>query len=658
MNLEDLKGIGTKTSKLLNKLNIFTLNDLIEYYPYRFNILERTNLVDNEEVVIDGIVESIPNVFYFNKRMNRMTLRINTNNKIINISIFNRAFLKPNIKVGNYITVIGKYDMKHNTITASDIKLFRLPNNPIIEPIYHVVKGITSNQLNKIILNNIELYNSEELIPDNLIDKYYLLNKKDSISVIHSPKDKNSLNRALSYLKYEEVFLFMLKINYLKNKRTDILGIKRNINKEDVDKFIDTLPFKLTIDQNKCIDNILNDLNSNNRMNRLLQGDVGSGKTICAVIALYINYLSGYQGVLMAPTEILSIQHYNNITKLFKDTNIKVELLTGKLKVSEKKEIYKKLLNKEIDILIGTHALFSNDVVYSNLGLVITDEQHRFGVNQRSSLKDKGINPDILYMSATPIPRTYAITLYGDMDISSIHTMPSGRKEVITLLKSEKELKDILDIMLQELKNKHQVYVVAPLIEDEEGTSDNENVIELKEKIDKAFGKYFKSGILHGKMSKEDKDSIMDKFKNNEINILISTTVIEVGVDVENATTMVIWDSYRFGLSQLHQLRGRVGRNNLQSYCVLVSNKETERLNILTTTNDGFKVSEEDFKLRGSGDLFGTRQSGDMQFKIANIKRDFNILLRAKEDTQQLLDSKLYVNSNLYKFIENSIDIS
>lgn len=658
MNLEDLKGIGTKTSKLLNKLNIFTLNDLIEYYPYRFNILERTNLVDNEEVVIDGIVESIPNVFYFNKRMNRMTLRINTNNKIINISIFNRAFLKPNIKVGNYITVIGKYDMKHNTITASDIKLFRLPNNPIIEPIYHVVKGITSNQLNKIILNNIELYNSEELIPDNLIDKYHLLNKKDSISVIHSPKDKNSLNRALNYLKYEEVFLFMLKINYLKNKRTDVLGIKRNINKEDVDKFIDTLPFKLTIDQNKCIDNILNDLNSNNRMNRLLQGDVGSGKTICAVIALYINYLSGYQGVLMAPTEILSIQHYNNITKLFKDTNIKVELLTGKLKVSEKKEIYKKLLNKEIDILIGTHALFSNDVVYSNLGLVITDEQHRFGVNQRSSLKDKGINPDILYMSATPIPRTYAITLYGDMDISSIHTMPSGRKEVITLLKSEKELKDILDIMLQELKNKHQVYVVAPLIEDEEGTSDNENVIELKEKIDKAFGKYFKSGILHGKMSKEDKDSIMDKFKNNEINILISTTVIEVGVDVENATTMVIWDSYRFGLSQLHQLRGRVGRNNLQSYCVLVSNKETERLNILTTTNDGFKVSEEDFKLRGSGDLFGTRQSGDMQFKIANIKRDFNILLRAKEDTQQLLDSKLYVNSNLYKFIENSIDIS
>ncbi len=658
MNLEDLKGIGTKTSKLLNKLNIFTLNDLIEYYPYRFNILERTNLVDNEEVVIDGIVESIPNVFYFNKRMNRMTLRINTNNKIINISIFNRAFLKPNIKVGNYITVIGKYDMKHNTITASDIKLFRLPNNPIIEPIYHVVKGITSNQLNKIILNNIELYNSEELIPDNLIDKYHLLNKKDSISVIHSPKDKNSLNRALSYLKYEEVFLFMLKINYLKNKRTDILGIKRNINKEDVDKFIDSLPFKLTIDQNKCIDNILNDLNSNNRMNRLLQGDVGSGKTICAVIALYINYLSGYQGVLMAPTEILSIQHYNNITKLFKDTNIKVELLTGKLKVSEKKEIYKKLLNKEIDILIGTHALFSNDVVYSNLGLVITDEQHRFGVNQRSSLKDKGINPDILYMSATPIPRTYAITLYGDMDISSIHTMPSGRKEVITLLKSEKELKEILDIMLQELKNKHQVYVVAPLIEDEEGTSDNENVIELKEKIDKAFGKYFKSGILHGKMSKEDKDSIMDKFKNNEINILISTTVIEVGVDVENATTMVIWDSYRFGLSQLHQLRGRVGRNNLQSYCVLVSNKETERLNILTTTNDGFKVSEEDFKLRGSGDLFGTRQSGDMQFKIANIKRDFNILLRAKEDTQQLLDSKLYVNSNLYKFIENSIDIS
>lgn len=394
-------------------------------------------------------------------------------------------------------------------------------------------------------------------------------------------------------------------------------------------------------------------------MNRLLQGDVGSGKTIVAVIALYINYLSNYQGALMAPTEILAEQHYNNLLNLYKDTNIKIELLTGKMKVSEKKKIYKRLINNEIDILIGTHALFSDDVIYSNLGLVITDEQHRFGVNQRTSLKNKGITPDILYLSATPIPRTYAITLYGDMDISSIHTRPSGRKEIITLLKKNKEIKYVLDLMYQELKQKHQIYVIAPLIEDND--TDMENVYKLKEKMDRAFSKICVTEVLHGKMSSKEKDEVMEKYKNNEINILISTTVIEVGVDVKNATMIVIFDSYRFGLSQLHQLRGRVGRNELQSYCVLISDQEAERLNVLTKTSDGFKVSEEDFKLRGSGDLFGTRQSGDMQFKLADIKRDFSILLRAKEDSKEVLSSKEFVNNKkniILNMLDKSMDIS
>jgi len=359
----------------------------------------------------------------------------------------------------------------------------------------------------------------------------------------------------------------------------------------------------------------------------------------------------------MAPTEILAIQHYNNLTKLYKDTNIKVELLTGKMKTSEKKKIYKKLLSNEIDILIGTHALFSDDVIYNNLGLVITDEQHRFGVNQRSSLKNKGITPDILYMSATPIPRTYALTIYGDMDISSIHTRPSGRKEVITLLKDSKHIKDVLDLIYQELKNKHQIYVIAPLIEESEN-SDMENVYELKDKFDRAFSKICKTGILHGKMTSDEKDEIMEQYKNNEISILISTTVIEVGVDVKNATAIVIFDSFRFGLSQLHQLRGRVGRNELQSYCILISDKEAERLNVLTETTDGFKVSEEDFKLRGSGDLFGTRQSGDMKFKVADIKQDFSILLRAKEDSKEVLSSKDYVNNKKYFKLKEALEKS
>ena len=325
-------------------------------------------------------------------------------------------------------------------------------------------------------------------------------------------------------------------------------------------------------------------------------------------------------------------QHYNNFKKMFGDLGINVELLTGKTKLKDKKDIYKKLDNGEIDVIIGTHALITEDVKYKNLGLVITDEQHRFGVNQRASLKNKGLIPDILYMSATPIPRTYALTIYGDMDISSIKTMPNGRKPVITYLKNDEQIKDVLTMMLNELKNNHQIYVIAPLIEESDKIN-LENIDELYNKMNKAFGKYYKVGMLHGKMDNKEKEIVMNEFEENKIQILVSTTVIEVGVDVKNATMMVIFDSYRFGLSAIHQLRGRVGRNNLQSYCVLMSNRNTERLKILTETNDGFKISEEDFKLRGSGDLFGVRQSGDMSFKIANIKNDYDILLKAKEDS-------------------------
>ena len=662
--LELLNGVGPKTLKILNKLGINNKNELISYYPYRFEILEKSNielLNQDDRVIIDGVVERVPTVFFFSKKFNKMEFILNTGNNLYKIIIFNRAFLKSKINIGTSVTIIGKYDKRKNTIVASDIKLSLLPKEPIIEPIYHVCSGITRKEINKIILSNLNCTNVDEYIPDYLIERYKLDNKVNSIKEIHKPSNRVNLKRALNYLKYEELFLFMMKMNYLKSLRTDMYGLSRDVDKNKVKKFIDELPFKLTDDQLKGVKDIFNDLNSKKRMNRLLQGDVGSGKTIVAVVALYINYLSGYQGALMAPTEILAQQHYNNLLDLYKNTDIKVELLTGKMKVSEKKKIYKGLINNEIDILIGTHALFSDDVIYNNLGLVITDEQHRFGVNQRSSLKNKGITPDILYLSATPIPRTYALTIYGDMDISSIHTRPEGRKEVITLLKSNKEIKDVLDLIYQELRHKHQIYVIAPLIE-ESDNSEMENVYELKEKMDRAFSKICKTDILHGKMTSKEKDEVMNKYKNNEISILISTTVIEVGVDVRNATVMVIFDSSRFGLSQLHQLRGRVGRNELQSYCVLISDKEVERLNVLTETSDGFKVSEEDFKLRGSGDLFGTRQSGDMQFKLADIKQDFNILLRAKEDSQEVLSSKEYVNNKKYfklkQTLENSMNLS
>ena len=655
MNIDTLKGIGPKTSKIFQNNGIITINDLMSYYPFRYDVLKRSNIneiTDDDKIIIDGIVESNPSLFFFNKKMNKMTFKFNIGTHLLNVAIFNRGFLKSKINVGVKLIIIGKYDKIKNTIVASDIRFGVLPSIPVIEPIYHSFGGITSKQIRNYI-NSVDNFEVVEYVPEYLKEKYKLIDKKDAVKYVHNPKSDLTLKQGLAYLKYEELFLFMLKMNSLKRNKKNKIGLSRYVDKNKVIEFIDTLPFKLTEDQSKCVDKIYDDLMSESRMNRLVQGDVGSGKTIVAIIALYINYLSGYQGALMAPTEVLAYQHLFNLKKIFKDLNINIEILTGNLKAKEKKEIYNRLENKEIDIIIGTHALFSTDVTYNNLGLVITDEQHRFGVNQRANLKNKGITPDILYLSATPIPRTYALTIYGDMDVSSIKTMPSGRKEIITYLKNSKDIKEVLELMYEQIKEKHQIYVIAPLIE-ESDKIDLENVEKLKEKMESAFGKVCRIGVMHGKMDKTEKDKVMEEFNNGDITILISTTVIEVGVDVKNATMMVIFDSYRFGLSQLHQLRGRVGRNELQSYCILISDKEADRLNIMTKTTDGFKISEEDFKLRGSGDLFGVRQSGDMNFHVANFKTDFNILMKAKEDTEYLLDN----NINDYQMLTNLLNES
>ena len=415
------------------------------------------------------------------------------------------------------------------------------------------------------------------------------------------------------------------------------------------------IPFELTSDQINTINEIKNDFNSSSRMNRIIQGDVGSGKTIVAIASMYLNYLSGYQSALMAPTEILAIQHYNNVKDLFKDTGINVELLVGSQTKKEKQSIYKELENGNINIVIGTHALIQEEVKYKNLGLVITDEQHRFGVNQRALLNNKGIMPDVLYMSATPIPRTYALTIYGDMDVSIIKQMPKGRIPVKTYVKNSSEIKDVLELMYEELKQNHQIYVIAPLIE-ESDNSDLTNVVELKDKMNLAFGSRYRIDIVHGKMATMAKDLIMSEFKQNKIQILISTTVIEVGVDVPNASMIVIFDANRFGLSTLHQLRGRVGRGSIASKCVLISNSDTKRLEIMAKTSDGFEISEEDFKLRGHGDLFGTKQSGDMSFKIANIKNDYKILIQAKNDSSEYLNDKDSDSDDLKKRLIESIN--
>ena len=447
----------------------------------------------------------------------------------------------------------------------------------------------------------------------------------------------------------------MFKINYLKqqNKKKKN-GLIREIDKMELNKFIKKIPFSLTNDQMKAIDEIINDLEAPNRMNRLLQGDVGSGKTVVAFTGMFANYLCGYQSALMAPTEILATQHYNNLKEFLKDENINIALLTGSTSKKDKLEIYKGLKDGNINMVIGTHALIQDEVEYNNLGLVITDEQHRFGVHQRANLQNKGVKPDVLYMSATPIPRTYALTIFGDMDVSTIKERPKGRQKIDTYVKKNSEIKDVLEMIYKELKNNHQIYVIAPLIEESEN-SDLTTVNELREQMKLAFGELYKIDIVHGKMASGAKDLIMEQFKENKIQILISTTVVEVGVDVPNATTIVIFDADRFGLSTLHQLRGRVGRGTSKSQCILISDSDAERLKIMEREDDGFVISEEDFKLRGHGDLFGTKQSGDMTFKIASIKNDYKILLQAKKDSKEYLLNKETDDEELKKSLIASI---
>lgn len=663
IDFKEVKGIGPKTASLLNKINIYNVDELVMHYPFRYDVLKRTDLSSenaDDRVVIDGKVESIPIVVRFRGGLNKLNFRLAINKGVVGVSIFNRAFLKPNLGIGTNVIVIGKYDREKNIINASDVRFGSLSNEEKIEPVYHTTSGLNSKALATYINNALLKYGNDivDYIPKKYMDMYHFSNKKTALNIVHNPPSFEKLKEAAIRLKYEELFEFMFKINYLKmeNSRNQ-LGISREGNIEKIAKLIEELPFELTNDQKNVLQEVINDLESPRRMNRLLQGDVGSGKTIVAVLAMAYNSLCGYQSALMAPTEILATQHYNNIKQLLKNTNINIELLTGSVNKKDKKLIYDDLKNGQIDIIIGTHALIQEEVEYANLGLVVTDEQHRFGVNQRDNLKNKGIRPDVLYMSATPIPRTYALTIYGDMDVSIIKEMPKGRIPVKTYVKKEDEMKDVLELMYEELKANHQIYVIAPLIEESEN-SDLTTVTNLKDKMNLAFGSKYKIDIVHGKMRPEAKELIMREFQKNDINILISTTVIEVGVDVPNATMIVIFDANRFGLSTLHQLRGRVGRNNLESKCILISNSDTKRLEIMCKTHDGFVISEEDFKLRGSGDLFGTKQSGDMNFKIANLRSDYKILLQAKNDSMEYLKDKKADDEPLKKLLMSSIQTS
>lgn len=658
MELADIKGVGPKMLLNLHELNIYNIDDLLTYYPYRYDLFEPTNLTDdydNERIAINVQVETTATTAFIRKNFNKLQFRVNHNGKVMYAVIFNRAFLKPHIVIGKTITLVGKYDLKRNTFICDDIKLNPLTKKEII-PIYHIKKGIKNNDLRKIMES--ALVDSAKIpnyIPDEFIMKYDFISKKQALRMIHSPHNFEEIKKSKVYLKYEELFLFLFKIAYMKNENENTRKKEKYFSQDKVDEFISSLPFSLTDSQNEVLSFILNDIRSNKKMNRLVLGDVGSGKTIISFISMYANFLAGYQSVLMAPTEVLARQHFDSAVSYFKDFGLTVDLLVGSMTKKEKENVKSRLASGDIDILIGTHAILEENVSFYRLGLVITDEQHRFGVKQREILKSKGDVPDALYMSATPIPRTYALTLYGDLDVSFIRHKPGGRKEIVTKIKKYSELKDVLMHVLDEIKAGHQVYVVASIIDDNEEL-DLKSVETLKEKFNMAYQGKIPIEILHGKLKQKEKDAIMQRFKNNETKILISTTVIEVGVDVKNATVMVIFDADRFGLATIHQLRGRVGRNNLDSYCYLISDKEIDRLKVLEESNDGFYIAEKDLELRGEGDLFGTMQSGVKTFKIADLKTDLKIMMQAKSDSEEYLNSGAYKNNMNYKKIVRDLE--
>lgn len=641
--LEDIKGIGPKTLKLFQNLNIFTIQDLITFYPYKYKLYHPVtldNYEENTEVLINGYVASDAKIYYIKRNLNKISFRLNTDTKLINVTIFNRPFIKQHLSLNKCISVIGKYNIKTNTFTASDIKLTPIIKDEI-EPIYHTTQGLKQVNIHKIINNLLEknIY-IPSLIPEEYIKEYSLLDKLTAIKEIHNPTSTNNLKQAEICLKYEELFEYTLKINYLKylKDKTTTSYIK-TFDSSKLDNLISSLPFKLTDSQVNAVEDIKNDFNSPKHMNRLILGDVGSGKTIISFLALYMNYLSGYQGVLMAPTEILIKQHYENIKKILTDVNIKI--LTGSTTKKDRDKIIENLKNGQIDILLSTHSVLNDDVIFKNIGLVVTDEQHRFGVNQRKNLQNKGENVDVLYMSATPIPRTLALTIFKDMDITEIKTKPLNRKPKITKLYKTSEIKEVLYEMLDEIKKGHQIYVVSPLIENEEENTKLASVNYLYEKINVALNGKVPIDVLHGKLKNEEKEKIMNDFKSNKTKILISTTIIEIGVDVSNATMIVIFNAERFGLATLHQLRGRIGRNDIESKCILISDYDTPRLKILEESEDGFYISEKDFELRGAGDLFGVKQSGDMVFKIANLNKDFKILKKCSEDSLDFLNKHI-----------------
>ncbi|MCK3880772.1 ATP-dependent DNA helicase RecG [Streptococcus suis] len=640
-----LPGIGPKSAEKFLKVGIHTIEDLLTYFPFRYEDFESKSILDlqdGEKAVVVGSVVSPANVQYYGYKRNRLRFSIKQGDLVVSVSFFNQPYLADKIVMGQEIAIWGKWDKAKASLTG--MKMLAQVSEDL-QPVYHVAQGISQSNLVKAIksamdLGYLELL--EENLPTVLLEKYRLLNRKQAVFAMHFPVNLGEYRQALRRIKFEELFYFQVQLQLLKDSNKNVSnGLKIDYDSIKVDQQIEELPFELTAAQANALSEILADMQSSSHMNRLLQGDVGSGKTVVAGLAMFAAVSAGMQAAIMVPTEILAEQHYQSFRQLFPDLSI--ALLTGGMKVAERRAALEAISDGQVDMIVGTHALIQESVSYHQLGLVVTDEQHRFGVKQRRLFREKGANPDVLMMTATPIPRTLAITAFGDMDVSIINQLPAGRKPIITRWVKHQQLPTVLEWLEKELKSGAQVYFISPLIEESEAL-DLKNAIDLQAELQAYFGSQVTVDLLHGKMKNDEKDAIMQAFKDRKSDILVSTTVIEVGVNVPNATVMVIMDADRFGLSQLHQLRGRVGRGHKQSYAILVANPKTEsgkeRMKIMIETTDGFILAEADLKMRGSGEIFGTRQSGLPEFQVANIVEDYPILEEARRVASQIVSEE------------------
>ena len=655
--------ILARYQNLLKKQNILTIEDLLFNFPTKYEDYRVSSIKDaklDEAIVLEGTIVSKVTVNYLKSKLSTVVFTMEIEGERIRCTIFNRVFLKGKINYGTVLRIQGHFYQNMNNFTVNNLLICDEINRDIV-PVYKV-KDIAHDKYLAIMEKAYRRYKNliVETLPKDLLVKLGFLSMQEAIYKLHLADDFNQINEALRRIKYEELLQYQLSMKYLhymreQNHNCPIIDCDYSL----LERLNANLEYELTIDQKLAINDILTDLKAPYAMNRLLQGEVGSGKTIVAVMAIFATVLAGYQAALMCPTEILSNQHFETLLNTFKEyKEVKLGLLTGSTPTAKRNEVIEKLKSGEINVIVGTHALFQNDVEYKNLALVVTDEEHRFGVHQRVMIRNKGLAVNYLKMSATPIPRTLAISAYGDTDISVIKTLPSIRKQVITKLVDKPGKKAVMEHMKEELKNGHQIYVVTPLIDESEAI-DTANANEVYVKMVKYFEGEYNVGLIHGKLKPFEKEEIMEKFLKNEIHILVATSVIEVGVNVANATTILILGAERFGVATLHQLRGRVMRSGAVPYCFLIPENITDtslaRLKMVEETSDGFKLAEYDLLHRGPGEFFGERQAGAMNFKYADILKDNDLLELVNEDSKEIMLTTKLFDEEDYKFLHEVV---